>query len=155
VKQTNRFAHGFRGPLAFLAASALGLATFAGPLARTASAQEVVVDFPTADFLTTVQPVYYENHAAYWWHNRWVYRDGAGWRGYATEPAFLAQRRMHDPPGRWFYGQKDAHGSGAFGHDEHGGHGGHDEPKGGHEDNHPADGHGGHEQHGGGKPGKR
>jgi hypothetical protein len=125
----------FSQSLAVVAVSVLGAVTFAGP--RSARA-DVVVDVPAPEFLATVQPVYYENHASYYWHNRWYWREGTAWRHYDTEPAFLMDRRMHDPPGRWFYGHHDAHGGGYWGHDLHGGHGGHEEPHGG-----------GHEEHGG------
>lgn len=117
-------------PLVVLGASLMGLLTMTtGP--RTASAQ-VVVDVPLPAFMATVQPVYYENHASYWWHNRWVWRDGGGWHDYGYEPPFLAQRRLHDPPGRWFYAHHDVHGGGNYGHDAHGGHGGHEQHGGAH-----------------------
>jgi hypothetical protein len=117
-----------RKSLAAVAASALAAAALSLPLARDAVAQTISVDFPTPEFMATVQPIYYENHAVYWWHNHWLWRDGASWRSYDHEPPVLEQRRTHDPPGRWFYGPKDAHGSGNFGHDARGGHGGHEAP---------------------------
>jgi hypothetical protein len=134
-----------RKSLAFVAASVVAGAALSLPLARTAAAQ-VVVDFPTAEFMATVQPVYYENHAVYWWQNHWLWRDGSSWHSYDREPPVLAQRREHDPPGRWFYGPKDAHGSGNFGHDAHGGHGGHEPAA--HEAPHPAEHGAAHETHG-------
>jgi hypothetical protein len=132
-----------RKSLAFVALSAFAATALSLPLARDAAAQTIVVDFPTPEFLATVQPIYFENHAVYWWHNHWLWRDGGSWRSYDREPPVLEQRRAHDPPGRWFYGPKDAHGSGNFGHDVHGGHGGHEAPA-------PRAEHGAtHEAHGG------
>lgn len=116
--------------IAVFTASVMGALAMAGPFSRRADAQ-IVVEFPVPAFLATVQPVYYDNHASYWWHNRWVWRDGGGWHSYDHEPPFLAQRRLHSPPGRWFYAHHDVHGGGNFGHDVHGGHGGHVEPRGG------------------------
>jgi hypothetical protein len=50
--------------------------------------------YPPADYIATVQPVYYEGHAAYWYGNRWYYRDAGGrWGHYDHEPAALASRR--------------------------------------------------------------
>jgi hypothetical protein len=125
--------------LALVAASVLGLVPALTTVSSTASAQ-VVVDFPSADFVASIQPIYYENHAAYWWHNHWLWRDGGGWHSYDKEPEFLMQHRLHDPAGRWFYGHKDAHGEGNYGHDEHGGHGGHDAVP-AHEEKHEEKGH--------------
>jgi hypothetical protein len=134
-------------PLSLIAAVTLGGLVVAGPLSRSASAQVVVVDYPAPEFLATVQPVYYENHPAYWWHNHWYWREGAVWRHYDVEPEFLANRRLHDPPGRWFYGHHDMHGGGFWGHDDHGGHGGHAEPHGGGGGGHGEPHGGGHEHH--------
>ena len=50
-------------------------------------------DYPPADFLATTEPVYFEGHAAYWYHNRWFYRNGGHWGHYDHEPAGLAARR--------------------------------------------------------------
>ncbi len=99
---------------------------------RIASAQ-VVVEFPSADYLATVDPVYYEGHAAYWWNNQWRWRDGQGWHFYAQEPGYLYNQRSHAPYGRWGYGGAtfrgstgrgggSFHGGGARGGGGHGGH---------------------------------
>ena len=48
---------------------------------------------PAPEVIATLVPVYHEGHAAYWWHNRWHYREGAGWRRYHVEPEFLRGRR--------------------------------------------------------------
>lgn len=63
-------------------------------------------DYPPADYLATVEPVYYEGHAAYWYHNRWVYRDGGRWGHYNGEPAGLAAHRAQfSGRGRVNYGR--------------------------------------------------
>jgi hypothetical protein len=119
--------------LALAAAAVVGVLPAALTVSSTASAQ-VVVDFPPAEFVASIQPIYFENHAAYWWHNHWLWRDGAGWHTWEHEPAFLMQHRLHDPAGRWFYGHHDVHGEGNYGHDDHGGHGGHEAPPPAHEE---------------------
>ena len=58
-----------------------------------ASAQ-VVVDFPPPEVVATLTPVYYEGHAAYWWHDHWHYRDARGhWTHYDAEPQVLHDHR--------------------------------------------------------------
>jgi len=99
-------------------ASALAFVCVTSVSPRSAEA-EVVVSFPSAAYLATVEPVYYEDHAAYWYMNRWRYRDGHGWHSYDIEPQFLMNRRLHSAPGRWFY-----RGHGARGGGFRGGHGG-------------------------------
>jgi hypothetical protein len=49
--------------------------------------------YPPASYVVTAQPVYYEGHASYWYGGRWVYRDGASWNYYRTEPQYLGARR--------------------------------------------------------------
>jgi hypothetical protein len=77
-------------------------------LARPASAQEVIVTAPIIPappsvFVATTAPVYYENHASYWYHDRWVWRDHHGWHAYEHEPVFLHEHRMRPAPRRWHY----------------------------------------------------
>jgi hypothetical protein len=55
-------------------------------------------DYPPDDFIATTEPVYYDGHAAYWYHSHWYYRDGAHWRSYGHEPPALAQRRAQNGP---------------------------------------------------------
>ena len=63
-------------------------------------------DYPPDDFIATTEPVYYDGHPAYWYHNRWFYRDGSRWSSYAHEPPALAQRRAESgPPLRRDYGR--------------------------------------------------
>ena len=49
---------------------------------------------PSAAFVATTQPYYYDGRPAYWYGNRWRYRQGAGWAHYRTEPAPLHAARM-------------------------------------------------------------
>ena len=58
-------------------------------------------DPPPPEFIATTEPAYYEGHAAYWYNNRWVWRDEHGaWNHYDQEPRDLADRRAHFPPAR-------------------------------------------------------
>jgi hypothetical protein len=88
---------------AVAALSAISIFSVMTPPSRVAEAQ-VVVEYPPAAYLATVEPFYYENHATYWYRNHWRYRDGRGWHMYDTEPPFLASRRFRSAPGRWYYG---------------------------------------------------
>ena len=73
-------------------------------LAAVPARAEVVVEvFPPAAFIATATPVYFEGHAAYWWGNRWYYRDGAAWRFYHDEPGYLRDWRGHHPFVRRYY----------------------------------------------------
>jgi len=58
----------------------------------TAFAQEDDDDVPPPEVVATLVPVYHEGHAAYWWHNRWHYREGVRWRRWHTEPEALRTR---------------------------------------------------------------
>jgi hypothetical protein len=70
-------------------------------------------DYPPADYIATVEPVYFEGHAAYWYNNRWYYRDGARWGHYDHEPAGLAARRgQFQARGRVNYGRPSTRGGG-------------------------------------------
>ena len=62
--------------------------------------------FPPAVFVATAAPVYFEGHAAYWYRNRWYYRDGRAWRAYRDEPRFLREYRFRHEPERHFYGHR-------------------------------------------------
>jgi hypothetical protein len=59
--------------------------------------------YPPASYVVTAQPVYYEGHASYWYGGRWVYRDGASWNYYRSEPAYLGARRGNGAPPRRVY----------------------------------------------------
>jgi hypothetical protein len=80
-----------------------GLAV-ASCLASTPARAEVVVEvFPPAAYIATAAPVYFEGHAAYWWGNRWYYREGPSWRYYHAEPPFLRDWRGHHEVARRYY----------------------------------------------------
>jgi hypothetical protein len=49
--------------------------------------------YPTDAYIATAAPVYYEGRPAYWYGNRWYYRDGGRWSYYSNEPAYLYARR--------------------------------------------------------------
>jgi hypothetical protein len=72
-------------------------------LAGDAAAQPLPPAPPPPAVIATVEPVYYEGHAAYWSGDHWYWRDPHGWHWYATEPAFLRERRGHGPPPRHHY----------------------------------------------------
>jgi hypothetical protein len=74
-----------------MAVSSFGALAAVSLIAPSASAQEVVVvdDYPPPEYIATVEPVYYENRATYWYGNHWYYRDYLGWHYYNSEPAFL------------------------------------------------------------------
>jgi hypothetical protein len=59
--------------------------------------------YPSASYVVTAQPVYYEGHASYWYGGRWVYRDGANWNYYRSEPQYLGARRGYVAPPRRVY----------------------------------------------------
>ena len=82
-------------------------------LAPLASAQDADDDMPPPEVIATITPVYFEGHAAYWWHDRWHYRDArGGWFRYHAEPAFLRDRRFSHPADRHYYttGHSSYHG---------------------------------------------
>lgn len=73
--------------------------------ASPAAAQPVaeIVAPPPPPIVATVEPVYYEGHASYWYGGHWYWRDGRGWHSYREEPAFLRERRLRTPPPRHHY----------------------------------------------------
>jgi hypothetical protein len=54
-------------------------------------------DYPPAAYIATTEPYYLEGRPVYWYHDRWYYRDGGGWRHYQREPAELRARRLQGP----------------------------------------------------------
>lgn len=70
-------------------AGALALCLAAAP----AQAQVEIRLAPPGWFIATTRPQYHDGHAAYWYNNRWVYRDGRQWRQYREEPRELRDRR--------------------------------------------------------------
>ncbi len=79
-------------------------------LSPPARAQVEVEVAPPPEIIATTRPVYFEGHAAYWYGNRWYYRDGGNWRFYHEEPGYLRGYRGHYQPVRVFYGRE--HGGG-------------------------------------------
>jgi hypothetical protein len=77
----------------------------AGLASTPARAQIEVSLFPPAAFIATSSPVYYEGHAAYWYGNRWQYREGGNWHSYREEPSYLRESRGRHEPVRQFYGR--------------------------------------------------
>ncbi len=80
---------------------------FVGCLAVTAepaSAQiSITIGLPPA-VIATQTPVYYEGRPAYWYGNRWYYRDAQRhWGYYRNEPPYLRDHRMHHPPPVRYY----------------------------------------------------
>ncbi len=59
--------------------------------------------YPSASYVVTTDPVYYDGHAAYWYGGRWVYRDGSRWNYYRSEPHYLGTRRGYAAPPRRVY----------------------------------------------------
>jgi hypothetical protein len=86
----------------FLIVSALGAFAAVSLSGTPAGAQWAP---PPPEFIATTEPVYYEGHAAYWYANRWNWRDEhSAWNHYDREPPPLAERRAHSPPVRRSYG---------------------------------------------------
>ena len=80
-----------------------------GALAVTevpASAQiTVTIGVPPA-IVATTPPVYYEGRPAYWYNNRWYYRDAhRRWDYYRNEPPYLRTHRTQYPPRYYHYGR--------------------------------------------------
>jgi hypothetical protein len=83
--------------------SAVGAVAAVSLISTPAAAQWVP---PPPEVVATLEPQYYEGHAAYWYGNHWYWRDAhGGWNHYDNEPAFLADRRAHFPPVRhsWYH----------------------------------------------------
>jgi hypothetical protein len=70
-----------------------------------ARAQVEVGVEPPPEFIATTAPVYFEGRAAYWYGDRWYYRDGGAWRFYHNEPGFLHDWRGHHDYARHYYGR--------------------------------------------------
>ncbi len=82
-------------------------------MAPAASAQDD--DAPPPEVIATLAPVYFEGHAAYWYHDRWHYRDARGaWGYYRSEPTVLHDRRFSHPAERHYYtsGHSEGHAEG-------------------------------------------
>ena len=70
---------------------------------RTASAQEYWVGYVPSEHIATVEPVYWNGRPHYYYNGYWMYREGARWRYYRSEPAYFQQWRYRYPNGRWHY----------------------------------------------------
>jgi hypothetical protein len=93
----------------FVIASAVGALAAVSLIGAPAAAQWVP---PPPEVVATLDPVYYEGHAAYWYGNHWYWRDEhGGWNHYDNEPAFLADHRAHFPPVRHSYTRPAEHGA--------------------------------------------
>jgi hypothetical protein len=60
---------------------------------------------PPAWFIATNRPTYYQGRPAYWYGNRWHYREGRAWRTYREEPAYLRDQRGRNRNSRYDYGR--------------------------------------------------
>ena len=83
--------------------TALGVAIALCLLSTPAQAGVRIEIFPPAAFIATSTPVYFEGHAAYWYGDRWYYRDGRDWRYYHEEPHYLHDWRGHHEFERHYY----------------------------------------------------
>jgi hypothetical protein len=61
--------------------------------AANATVDDTADDYPPDSYIATAQPFYYEGRPAYFYNNRWFYRDGARWNYYRSEPAVLGGYR--------------------------------------------------------------
>jgi hypothetical protein len=44
---------------------------------------------PSAAYIATTQPEYFDGRPVYWYHNYWYYHDGGRWNFYRDEPLTL------------------------------------------------------------------
>jgi hypothetical protein len=79
----------------------VGVAATVSLAPATASAQDYYDEGVPDYYVASTEPVYYEGHASYWYHNHWVWRDGGRWRYYHNEPAYYRSWRANYPRGRW------------------------------------------------------
>jgi hypothetical protein len=83
--------------------TAFGALLFAGGVAAPASAR-IHISIPI-EIVATTTPVYYEGHAAYWYGDRWYYRDRGEWYEYRDEPVYLRTWRDRHRHERLYYGR--------------------------------------------------
>lgn len=84
-------------------------------------------DYPPDGYIATTEPVYFEGRPAYWYGNRWYYRDGGRWSYYHSEPRELYGRRVPAAPPQRVYEAPRVRatprvGGGGGGRAGHGGH---------------------------------
>jgi hypothetical protein len=87
-----------------VAVPAMVAATVAFAAPQTADAQ-IRVDvgvpaigvgvYPSAAYIATATPEYYEGRPVYYYGNQWYYRDHGRWSYYRSEPGYLRDRRAH------------------------------------------------------------
>lgn len=85
---------------AVLSAGAAAAITFAP---STASAQEYYVSVVPPSYIASTEPVYWNGRPHYYYNGYWMYREGARWRYYRTEPRYFVDYRGRYPQGRWHY----------------------------------------------------
>jgi hypothetical protein len=101
----------FKALSAVTVVGALGLTTLVSSVAHAQ------YPYPPDEYVAAYEPVYYGGHAAYWYGNRWYYRDGGAWRWYDREPADLAYRRAHYGwAPRGYYGRPGYYHGGGYYH---------------------------------------
>jgi len=82
------------------------LATLLAVVSLASGAAQAQIEInvgPPSGFIATTSPVYFEGHAAYWYGDRWQYREGGRWHGYREEPAYLREYRGRRAPERRSY----------------------------------------------------
>ena len=89
-----------------LVGGALLVSCLAGSPVRAGIEVEI---FPPPAYIATFAPVYFEGRPAYWYHNRWYYRDGRAWRFYHDEPRYLHDWRDHHEFERHYYERRYEH----------------------------------------------
>ncbi|HSQ66770.1 MAG TPA: hypothetical protein VLM85_26305 [Polyangiaceae bacterium] len=50
-------------------------------------------EYPSAAYVATTSPYYYEGRPTYWYNNRWNYMENGRWNHYRAEPAELGRYR--------------------------------------------------------------
>ncbi len=88
------------GFLAAILVAAMGCGLEFGPAYHSGYYYD---DYPPDAYIATATPIYYEGRPAYWYGDRWYYRDGGRWNHYDREPAMLQQRRAGAPAPRRNY----------------------------------------------------
>jgi hypothetical protein len=74
---------------------AVGLSGVAGCYAEAYGGAPA--SYPSASFVATEEPIYYNGQASYYYGGRWFYRDGGRWGFYRSEPSYLRQYRSTHP----------------------------------------------------------
>ena len=84
-----------------LKALALGVMVW-GTTAAAGCAAEIEAEpayYPPPGYLASTAPVYYEGRPAWFYNDRWYFRNGPGWSYYRSEPRYLYNSRVvYGPP---------------------------------------------------------